>query len=93
MSKISRSRHSKFEEIKAAGGWRSALDRPLRLWFGRPFHPDCAYGEMNAPLGRVELFAPVAKPLRHVEDRLNKFLGRHEDHVTMDRATESLVCG
>ena len=31
----------KFREIKAAGGRRSALDR---LWFGRPFHPDCACG-------------------------------------------------
>src|SRR2546421_7950614 len=36
-------RHSKFREIKAASGRRSALE--LDLGFRRPFHPDCEYGE------------------------------------------------
>jgi hypothetical protein len=31
-----------FREIKAARGRRSALSW---IWFRRPFHPDCIYGE------------------------------------------------
>jgi hypothetical protein len=31
---------------KSGGGRRPALDR---LWFGRPFHPDCEYGALLAP--------------------------------------------
>jgi hypothetical protein len=34
-------RYGKFRQIKAAGGWRSALDW---IWFRRRFHPDCEYG-------------------------------------------------
>ena len=34
-------RHGKFRQIKAASSRRSALDR---IWFRRPFHPDCGYG-------------------------------------------------
>ena len=29
-------RHGRFREIKAASGWRSALNR---IWFRLPFHP------------------------------------------------------
>jgi hypothetical protein len=37
--------HGEFWKIKAAGGRRSALDW---IWFRRPFHSDCEYGDMRS---------------------------------------------